>query len=76
VVVNPVRPVVVLPDVALIFAFHAVIIASIRRMVKTIYANNAVNDGAFTADLNGVKVWLTVIRCGFPYRALHSKMAP
>ena len=43
VVVNPVRPVLALPDVAFIFASHAVIMTRIRRMLKTTSANNAVN---------------------------------
>jgi hypothetical protein len=37
-VINPVRPVVELPDVALIFAFHAAIVTAIRRTVKAITA--------------------------------------
>ena len=38
VVVNPVRPVVLLPDVTLFFAFHAVIVVDFRRTVNSITA--------------------------------------
>jgi hypothetical protein len=39
-VIDPVRPVALLPDVALIFAFHAVIVVGVRRTVNTITASS------------------------------------
>jgi hypothetical protein len=42
VVVYPVRPCVTLPDIAFIFAFHAVIVVNFHRPVNTITAFFAV----------------------------------
>jgi hypothetical protein len=38
VVICPTRPVFLLPDIAFIYATHAVIVVGIHRTVKTIYA--------------------------------------
>jgi hypothetical protein len=38
VVIDPMRPVVALPDVVFIFAFHAVIVVDFRRTVNSITA--------------------------------------